>query len=80
MNHYQNNFNSEIVSEYADALRRDLTFNSRPHILNLTTIAKENMKYYREITQTIVHRIRTVSVYAHVQYFLLFVCLFLNIY
>lgn len=47
---------SPIVEDYASSLR-ELTFNSRPIIVNLTTIAKENTEYADGILQAITTRI-----------------------
>jgi hypothetical protein len=55
---------SDTVADYVDALKRDLTFNSKPHINNLTTIAKENVSYCTEIVAAVEQRIRTVSNYS----------------
>ncbi|KAL9642713.1 hypothetical protein ABK040_009792 [Willaertia magna] len=49
----------DSVKEYAQALQRDLTFNSLPHIQNLTTIAKEEIQYYKQIAKVIEVRIKT---------------------
>jgi hypothetical protein len=45
------------VTTYIEALK-ELTFNSKPHITNLTIIAQENIKYVKEIVREIEARIR----------------------
>lgn len=49
-------YNSPIAEDYATSLR-DLTFNSRPLIVTLTTIARENTDYADGILQAITTRI-----------------------
>lgn len=49
-------YNSPIVEDYAASLK-ELTFNSRPIIVNLTTIARENTEYADGIVNAITTRI-----------------------
>lgn len=49
-------FNSPIVEDYASSLA-ELTFNSRPIIVNLTTIARENLDHAEGILHAITNRI-----------------------
>jgi hypothetical protein len=51
--------NDELIREYREGLR-ELTFNSKPIINNLTIIAGENVGLCRDIAPAIVDRMRQV--------------------
>ncbi|KAL0485426.1 pre-mRNA cleavage complex 2 protein [Acrasis kona] len=50
--------NHEVGIQYATALK-ELNSSSKPHINNLTTIAKENKRFYKDIVAEIENRIGT---------------------
>jgi pre-mRNA cleavage complex 2 protein Pcf11 len=52
---------SEVAAQFERALE-DLTFNSKPIILTLTEIARENIQDSRAIARVIVDRIKKVKV------------------
>jgi pre-mRNA cleavage complex 2 protein Pcf11 len=52
----------EFLNEYRKGLK-ELTFNSKPIINNLSMIAEENIRFYKEITFAVEERIQEVNNY-----------------